>query len=79
MPEERQRCLDAGMVDHVTKPVLQETLVAAILRHRRRRQITEPAEPVAVAEVEEVGVRGPEAVAEAEAEAEAAHIRAAGA
>ena len=49
----------------------------SILRHRRRRQITEPAEPVAVAEVEEVGVRGPEAVAEAEAEA--AHIRAAGA
>jgi PAS domain S-box-containing protein len=46
MPEERQRCLDAGMVDHVTKPVLQETLVAAILRHRRRAG---PAAPEALA------------------------------
>jgi CheY-like chemotaxis protein/anti-sigma regulatory factor (Ser/Thr protein kinase) len=43
MPEERQRCLDAGMVDHVTKPVLQETLVAAILRHRRRSGQPAPA------------------------------------
>ncbi|MBV5332558.1 response regulator, partial [bacterium] len=32
LPEERQRCLDAGMSNHVTKPVDIDTLVAAILR-----------------------------------------------
>jgi lysophospholipase L1-like esterase len=55
----------------------------SILRHRRRRQITEPVQvvdPAEVAAAEEVGVRGPAAVAEAEAaDADTTHIRAAGA
>ena len=33
MPEERERCLAAGMRDHVAKPVDIDELVAAILRH----------------------------------------------
>ena len=32
LPEERQRCLDAGMSNHITKPVDIDTLVVAILR-----------------------------------------------
>ncbi|MDX9996213.1 MAG: ATP-binding protein [Rhodocyclaceae bacterium] len=32
LKEERTRCLEAGMVDHVTKPIDPDTLVAAILR-----------------------------------------------
>ncbi|MBI4754498.1 MAG: PAS domain S-box protein [Betaproteobacteria bacterium] len=44
MPEERARCLAAGMVDHVPKPIDIERLVAAILQHVRR-----PAAPAAPA------------------------------
>ncbi|WP_162136947.1 PAS domain S-box protein [Magnetospirillum molischianum] len=33
MDEERVRCLTAGMVDRVIKPISPDTLVAAILRH----------------------------------------------
>jgi PAS domain S-box-containing protein len=33
MAEERAKCLAAGMVDHVTKPIDINTLVAAICRH----------------------------------------------
>jgi len=33
MGEERDRCLAAGMVDHVVKPIRLETLVATVLRH----------------------------------------------
>ena len=33
MPQERRRSLDAGMVEHVTKPVEIERLVNVILRH----------------------------------------------
>ncbi len=33
LAEERDKCLVAGMVDHVTKPIDPATLVAAILRH----------------------------------------------
>ena len=33
LADERDRCLAAGMVDHVTKPVDSDALVAAILRH----------------------------------------------
>jgi PAS domain S-box-containing protein len=35
MAEERARCLTAGMVDHIAKPVDIDVLVAAILRHCR--------------------------------------------
>ncbi len=35
MPEERQRSLAAGLVEHVAKPVDVDTLVAAILRHAK--------------------------------------------
>ena len=46
MAEERSRCLAAGMVEHVAKPVELEVLVAAILRHARRRAATAvPAAP----------------------------------
>lgn len=33
LSEERERCLATGMVEHVTKPIDAEVLVAAILRH----------------------------------------------
>ncbi len=33
--EERDKCLAAGMVEHVTKPIDPDLLVAAILRHAR--------------------------------------------
>jgi PAS domain S-box-containing protein len=36
MPEERQHCLDAGMVEHVSKPIDLDRLVLAMLRHARR-------------------------------------------
>lgn len=36
MSEERARCLAAGMVDHIAKPVDLDVLVAAILRHTGR-------------------------------------------
>ena len=35
LAEERQRCLAAGMVEHVTKPIDADELVDAILRHVR--------------------------------------------
>ncbi|MDD5296436.1 MAG: PAS domain S-box protein [Rhodocyclaceae bacterium] len=35
LPEEKERCLAAGMVDHVAKPLEQDALIAAILRHAR--------------------------------------------
>jgi PAS domain S-box-containing protein len=39
MAEERERCLATGMVEHVTKPIEAEVLVAAILRHAGRRMV----------------------------------------
>jgi CheY-like chemotaxis protein len=36
MAEERERCLKAGMVDHLAKPIEVEPLIAAILRHARK-------------------------------------------
>ena len=41
LPEEKARCLAAGMAEHVAKPLELEILVAAILRHVPRR--SEPA------------------------------------
>ena len=32
LPDERKRCLDAGMVDHLTKPIDPDNLVKAVLR-----------------------------------------------
>jgi PAS domain S-box-containing protein len=36
LAEERDKCLAAGMMEHVTKPIDTDVLVAAILRHTRR-------------------------------------------
>jgi PAS domain S-box-containing protein len=35
LAEEKEKCLAAGMVEHVAKPVVLESLLKAILRHRR--------------------------------------------
>ncbi|MEW5770243.1 MAG: ATP-binding protein [Pseudomonadota bacterium] len=49
--EDREKCLAAGMAEHVTKPIEGEQLVAAILRHLRNRAApaTAEAEPPAAA------------------------------
>jgi signal transduction histidine kinase/HPt (histidine-containing phosphotransfer) domain-containing protein len=39
---ERVRCLDAGMLDHVTKPIMLDVLVASILRHARKPSPPQP-------------------------------------
>ncbi|NTV12221.1 MAG: response regulator, partial [Zoogloea sp.] len=36
LAEERQRCIAAGMVEHVSKPIDLDALVAAILKHARQ-------------------------------------------
>lgn len=38
LAEERDRCLAAGMVEHVTKPIDEDVLVATILRHARSEE-----------------------------------------
>ncbi|MCK6396031.1 response regulator [Zoogloea sp.] len=48
MAEERQRCIDAGMNDHVAKPIVVERLVQAILQHVQHGG-TPPASPVTAA------------------------------
>lgn len=40
LAQDRARCLNAGMVDHVTKPIDIERLIDAILRHARRTDTT---------------------------------------
>jgi PAS domain S-box-containing protein len=35
LAEEKEKCLAAGMVEHVAKPIVLEALLKAILRHRR--------------------------------------------
>jgi CheY-like chemotaxis protein/PAS domain-containing protein len=52
-PADRSRCLEAGMVDHLTKPVIPEILLDTLLRwiphskRRPRREALPAAEPVA--------------------------------
>ncbi len=36
MPEERERCIAAGMLEHLAKPVTMDRLVPIILRHARQ-------------------------------------------
>jgi CheY-like chemotaxis protein len=36
MAEVREQCIDAGMVERVTKPIDTEELVQAVLKHARR-------------------------------------------
>jgi signal transduction histidine kinase/DNA-binding response OmpR family regulator len=46
LAEERMRCLESGMVDHVAKPIDVEDLVVVVLRHAptgERRQAPNPA------------------------------------
>jgi len=45
MGEERDRCLAAGMVDHVVKPVRLETLVTTVLHHSPPRPETMDLDP----------------------------------
>ncbi|MGC1451013.1 MAG: PAS domain S-box protein [Candidatus Sulfotelmatobacter sp.] len=50
--EERQRCLEAGMNDHVSKPIDPDALFAALMRWTKPRQVTttgaeaRPAKPI---------------------------------
>jgi CheY-like chemotaxis protein len=42
-PEDRNRCLDAGMDDYVSKPIDMEELIAALRRvPAANRQLTAP-------------------------------------
>lgn len=36
LAEERAKCLEAGMVEHIAKPIESETLVQAVLRHTKK-------------------------------------------
>jgi CheY-like chemotaxis protein len=42
LPEERQRCVDAGMLDHLSKPFESDDLVRMVLRHSRRAPVAQP-------------------------------------
>ncbi len=57
MREERARCLAAGMVEHVVKPVVLDSLVAAIRRHLPGAGAPAPAPAVARVAVAEGGNR----------------------
>ena len=54
LPEERERCLDAGMVDQTTKPIDLAELAATIHRVLARRQssIASPAAQTGASEAE---------------------------
>lgn len=44
LAEERQRCLDAGMLDQLSKPIDQEELVRTLLRYARPNQLPKRSE-----------------------------------
>jgi len=55
--EERQRCLDAGMNDHVSKPIDPDNLYATLLRWakpRPKQTVESPAPPAPIKAAEEV-------------------------
>jgi len=65
--EERQRCLDAGMNDHVSKPIDPDALFATLLRWTKPRQMregaiastpVETAEEITLPEIDGVDVAG---------------------
>jgi CheY-like chemotaxis protein len=51
MPGDRERCLDAGMDDYVTKPIIESELLGAIGRVLARTAMPPPPDPIALAEV----------------------------
>lgn len=44
LPEQRRQCIEAGMNDHVAKPIVPEVLFAAILSHTRPKPADSPAD-----------------------------------
>jgi CheY-like chemotaxis protein/anti-sigma regulatory factor (Ser/Thr protein kinase) len=58
---ERERCLSAGMVDHVAKPIDHDRLIGVILRHARCNDgaaATKPASLAAMAPADATGAAG---------------------
>jgi signal transduction histidine kinase/DNA-binding response OmpR family regulator/HPt (histidine-containing phosphotransfer) domain-containing protein len=60
--EERERCLQAGMNDHVTKPIDPDALFAALARWARRRDAPPPAEAKPQATTAELTIPGIEGI-----------------
>jgi len=58
LPEERERCLEAGMVERVTKPVDTEVLVSAMLRYAGRGKVTVGAGAVGTAQTQVPAAEG---------------------
>lgn len=58
LPEERERCLEAGMVERVTKPVDTEVLVAVMLRYAGRGKGPESAGAASPAPNQRPGAEG---------------------
>jgi signal transduction histidine kinase/DNA-binding NarL/FixJ family response regulator/HPt (histidine-containing phosphotransfer) domain-containing protein len=57
LPEERDKCLAAGMVEHVSKPIDPDVLVTAILRHVARPPVRGPVTPAeGIGDAQERGV-----------------------